>query len=119
MKGCRLILLESSIMLIIVPIVTSLVISGTRSQVASAQSQNIGCTNNIQHWDKIIFFIRSPDLAQKANLPMNTELDIKVLDDPTKVSDIRLKVLTFLNQPNAPRDSIQILYVRYAATICG
>jgi hypothetical protein len=74
--------------------------------------------NNVQHWDKIIFAIIDPDLAKKVNLTANTELDIKVLDDPHKVADIKQKVIDFLNVPNAPKKAIQILDVEYAI-ICA
>ena len=74
--------------------------------------------NNVQHWDKIVFMIMSPDLGRKVNLTAKTELDIKVLDDPLKVADIKQKVLDFLKVPNAPRNAIQILDVNYAI-ICG
>jgi hypothetical protein len=73
---------------------------------------------NVQHWDKIIFAIKSPQLAAKVKLPLNTELDIKVLDDPTKVADLKQKVLIFLKVPTEPRSSIDILEVRYAM-ICA
>jgi hypothetical protein len=74
--------------------------------------------NNVQHWDKIVFMIISPDLGRKVNLTAKTELDIKVLDDPLKVADIKQKVLDFLKVPNAPRDTIRILDVNYAI-ICA
>jgi hypothetical protein len=99
----------------------SLVVSATSkiSPKVYAQSQDFMCpAKNIQHWDKIVFLIRSPELAQRVNLTANTELDIKVLDDPLKVADLKQKVLTFLNVPDEPRDSIQILEVRYAI-ICA
>ena len=87
---------------------------------AFAQSQNIICPtkDDVQHWDKIVFFIRTPDLASKVNLPVNSELDIKVLDDPHKVADIKQKVLTFLNVPTELRSSIQIVNVEYSI-ICN
>ena len=42
---------------------------------AFAQSQNIICPtkDDVQHWDKIVFFIRTPDLASKVNLPVNSD----------------------------------------------
>ncbi|MFZ0326859.1 MAG: hypothetical protein WAL66_06095, partial [Nitrososphaeraceae archaeon] len=86
---------------------------------AFAQSQNVVCsTKGVQHWDKIVFFIRTPDLASKVNLPANTELDIKALDDPHKVADIKQEVLTFLEVPNEPRSAIQIVNVEYSI-ICN
>jgi hypothetical protein len=87
---------------------------------AFAQSQNIICPtkDDVQHWDKIVFFIRTPDLASKVSLPVNSELDIKVLDDPHKVADIKQRVLTFLNVPTELRSSIQIVNVEYSI-ICN
>ena len=86
---------------------------------AFAQSQNVVCpTKDVQHWDKIVFFILTPDLAKKVNLPVNSELGIKVLDDPHKVADIKQKVLTFLEVTNEPRSSIQIVNVEYSI-ICN
>lgn len=73
------------------------------------------CPNeNVQHWDKIVFSIKNRNLAEKINLTADTELDIKVLDDPTKVADIKQKVLDFLKVPDAPRKSVVILDVEYA-----
>ena len=74
--------------------------------------------SHVQHWDKIVFFIKSPNLAGNLHLVPETEYDIKVLDDPHKVADIKQKVLDFLNVPNEPRDSIHILEVGYAM-ICA
>ena len=73
---------------------------------------------NVQHWDKIVFTIKSPQLAAKVKLPLNSELDIKVRDDPTKVADLKQKVLDFLKVPTEPKSSIDILHVRYAI-ICA
>jgi hypothetical protein len=73
---------------------------------------------SVQHWDKIIFSIASPTLANKLNLSANTELDIKVRDDPRLVSDLKQKVLNFLNVPNENKSSIKILDVEYAI-ICA
>ena len=58
---------------------------------------------DVQHWDKIVFMITSPDIARRVNLTVNTELDIKVLDDPHKVSDVKQKVLDFLKIPTVPK----------------
>jgi YVTN family beta-propeller protein len=81
--------------------------------VISIEDPGACLTNNIQHWDKIIFMITSPDLAQRVHLPANTELDMKVLDDPKTVVDIKQKVLEFLKVPNEPKDTVQILNVGY------
>ena len=73
---------------------------------------------NVQHWDKIIFMINDSQVAKKANVTAKTELDIKVLDDPHKVADLKQKVLDFLNLPSSDRPAIQILNVDYAI-ICS
>ena len=58
---------------------------------------------NIQHWDKIMFFgtvqITSFQSAQPAIIDSQGLFiyDIKVLDDPTKVADLNQKVVDFLN----------------------
>jgi hypothetical protein len=75
---------------------------------------------NVQHWDKIVFSISNPRLAGSLRLPLNTPLDIKVLDNPLTVADIKQKVLTFLklqaNQNN--RNAISIIDIEYAI-ICA
>jgi YVTN family beta-propeller protein len=73
---------------------------------------------NIQHWDKIVFTITSPVLAKKANVSANTELDIKVPDNPKKVADLKQKILDFLRIPNENKSSLKIIDVDYAI-ICG
>jgi hypothetical protein len=74
--------------------------------------------SNIQHWDKFVYRIVSPALAQSLNLTANTELDIKVLDDPHRVVDLKEKVLNILLVLNAPKSAIKIIDVEYAI-ICG
>ncbi len=75
---------------------------------------------NIQHWDKIAFSINNPRLAGSLRLTANTPLDIKVLDDPLTVADIKQKVLTFLKAPDNPqnRRAISIIDIEYAI-ICA
>ena len=73
---------------------------------------------NVQHWDKIIFMINDSQVAKRANVTAKTELDIKVLDDPHKVADLKQKVLDFLNLPSSYKQAIQILDVNYAI-ICS
>jgi len=86
-----------------------------QSQQQSHQYTSNACpAKNVQHWDKIVFVIKSADLAKRLKLPANSELDIKVLDDPTKVADLKKNVLNFLKVPNEPRSSIEILQVKYA-----
>ena len=75
---------------------------------------------NIQHWDKIVFSINNSRLAGSLRLTPNTPLDIKVLDDPARVADIKQKVLNFLKVPASPenRRSISIIDIEYAI-ICA
>lgn len=79
------------------------------------KQSNICSKENQKHWDKIIFQITSPDLASTVNLPLNSELDIKVQDSPLNVSDLKEKVIAFLNltpsQEN--RNAIEIIDVDY------
>ncbi|MGD9674252.1 MAG: VWA domain-containing protein [Candidatus Nitrosocosmicus sp.] len=76
-----------------------------------------GCLQeNVQHWDKIIFNITDTDLAESVGLPANTELDIKVMDDPSVVVDLKKRVLDFLNGTSASTSygSVNIIDVEYA-----
>jgi hypothetical protein len=73
---------------------------------------------NVHHWDKILFVITDPRVAQKVNVTSNTELDIKVQDDPHKVADIKQKVIDFLKLPSSDKRAIKILNVNYAI-ICA
>jgi hypothetical protein len=83
------------------------------------QIRNTACPEDyVQHWDKIEFMINSTELAQSLNLTANTELDIRIKDDPKNVTDLKQKVLDFINSPNATRDDISIMDVDYAA-ICA
>jgi hypothetical protein len=73
---------------------------------------------NVHHWDKILFAITDPHVAQRVNVSANTELDIKVQDDPHKVADIKQKVIDFLNLSSSDKRAIKILNVNYAI-ICA
>ena len=79
---------------------------------------NVCPEENVQHWDKILFIIPNPQVAKRAHVPANTELDIKVLDDPHKVADIKQKVIDFLKLQSSDRNSIKILDIEYAI-ICA
>jgi len=87
----------------------------------------------VLHFDKIIFMItgklvaaNSADQPALDAVPLNTELDIKVKDNPKTVADLKGKVLTFLGAlpnstaaaPNQNRSSIQIINVEYAV-VCA
>ncbi|MGH8581838.1 MAG: hypothetical protein ACREWG_03435 [Gammaproteobacteria bacterium] len=79
------------------------------------------------HFDKIIFVLNqtliAADPADQAainQLPIHEELDIKVVDDPRTVADLKGKVLTFLMAANtfSNRGHVQIVDVDYAV-ICA
>ncbi|MGD9674249.1 MAG: VWA domain-containing protein [Candidatus Nitrosocosmicus sp.] len=74
---------------------------------------------NTQHWDKIVFKIKNAELAKALELSPNTELDIKVMDEPSQVIDLKQKVFDFfgLHGQDASSDYIEIVDVEYA-TIC-
>lgn len=75
------------------------------------------------HTDKIIFLLTNTPTAALAadqpalgQIPLNDELDIKVLDDPNTVADLKGKVLTFLGAVNNAlnRQYVKIIDVDYA-----
>jgi hypothetical protein len=88
----------------------------------------------VYHFDKVIFTITGQlkaaaevDQPALSALPLNTEMDIKIIDNPRTVAYLKAKVLTFLgadvkpgpdgaNNPNF--NSIRILEVEYAAIVC-
>ena len=69
-----------------------------------------------KHWDKIIFKIIDQKIAKKIQQPFDSELDIKVLDNPKQVADIKKKILDFLGLSATPenRKAIEIIDVDYA-----
>lgn len=96
--------------------------SGKAGVVACGKASD-GRTVEAVHVDKIIFIItgtlQAADPADQPtllNIPVNTELDIKVLDNPRRVADLRGKVLTFLGAAThaANRGFIRIVDVDYA-----
>ncbi|WP_394752028.1 hypothetical protein [Crenothrix sp.] len=81
----------------------------------------------VLHFDKIIFTVKEKleaanpaDQSQLSALPLNSDLDIKVKDNPRTVADLKGKILTFLgaslNEKN--RLKIQVTDVEYAV-ICA
>lgn len=83
--------------------------------------------DTVFHSDKIVFKITSAlstaivaDRAALAALPQNVELDIKIRDNPTRIANIKQKVLTFLGAaPNAAnRAKITITDFEYTAVVC-
>lgn len=88
------------------------------TQPESNVQTNVCPEENVQHWDKIVFVIPNPQVAKRANVSANTELDIKVLDDPHKVADIKQKVLDFLKLQSSDKNAIRIVDINYAI-ICA
>ena len=86
-------------------------------------------SKRIFHFDKVIFQIATgnlvpilpADAAALKALPRNTDLDIKIIDDPRTVADLVSKVLSFLGaQPANPgnRQLIRITEVEYSTIVC-
>ena len=82
---------------------------------------------SIKHFDKVIFQIigqlKAADPVDQPALllvPPRTDLDIKILDNPTKVADLKSKVLTFLGaiDDDLNRQLIEIKEVEYTAVVC-
>jgi len=82
----------------------------------------------IFHFDKAIFQILTgnlvpiiaADAAALNALPRNTDLDIKIVDNPNTVADLESKVLTFLGAANNAnnRQLLRISEVEYSAVVC-
>lgn len=94
---------------------------------AAATCTLAGAQVPVHHYDKIIFMVGgtlkaalTADQTALANLPLNTELDIKVRDNPRTVADLKGKVLTFLGATTdlQNRSLIKIIDVEYAV-ICA
>lgn len=83
----------------------------------AGSNESSTCTlESTKHWDKIIFELKDKRVAEKVQQPVNTELDIKVLDNPKEVADLKKKILDFLGLPVNPetRKAIKILDVDFA-----
>lgn len=95
---------------------------GKAAQVTCGVS-NAGTKVLAVHADKIIFvltgFLQAAlpgDQPVLDKVPRNDELDIKVLDNPRTVADLKGKVLTFLGALDTPpnRQAVRIVDVDYA-----
>lgn len=104
-----------------------LVITSTTGAVTQSPIQPV------LHFDKIIFeiigqngqFPLKPLDPQDADIliktvPLNTPLDIKVIDNPRTVADLKGKVLTFLGAVSLPAyyPFVRIIDVDYASIVC-
>lgn len=85
--------------------------------------------DTIYHFDKVIFQlgngnlipIIAADFGPLNAIPRLTDLDIKIIDDPLTVAELKGKVLSFLGaQPNSPanRQLLRITDVEYATVLC-
>jgi hypothetical protein len=94
-----------------------------RPAVISCGKSAQGLIITAAHADKIIFMLTGPlhatnpvDQLALDKIPRNTELDIKVIDNPKTVADLKGKVLTFLGAVDNVdfRQFIKIISVEYA-----
>lgn len=94
-----------------------------KGAVLKCGTSSTGSPVNALHADKIVFMltggIQSKDPADQEalnQLPRNTELDIKVTDNPKTISDLRGKVLSFIGALDNPdsRADVKIISVSYA-----
>lgn len=111
---------------IAVPALTSAAVPPVDSVGKPAQIRcgtNNGAIVRASHADKIVFALTGFLQAQLPDdqpaldkVPRNTQLDIKVLDDPRTVADLSGKVLTFLGALDSPanREALRIIEVKYA-----
>jgi hypothetical protein len=80
---------------------------------------NEGCpTVNVQHWDKVAFKIIRQNLANQLNLPYNSELDIKILEDRHGLTDLKKEILDHLGVPETQRNAIELVDIDYS-TVCA
>lgn len=82
-----------------------------------------GVVINAAHADKIVFELLGPLQAANAadqpvldNVPRNNPLDIKVIDDPRTIADLKGKVLSFIGAIDnaAQRNNLRVTQVLYA-----
>jgi hypothetical protein len=94
-----------------------------RGAVIRCKTTAGGGAINAAHADKIVFELLGP--LQAANpadqpaldqVPRNNPLDIKVLDDPRTIADLKGKVLTFVGAIDnaAQRQNVRVSQVLYA-----
>jgi hypothetical protein len=93
-----------------------LYIPNTYPQSTDSNELSVCTEESTKHWDKIIFKIIDEEMAKQLQQPFDSELDIKILDSPKEVVDLKKKILDFLGLPNSPenRNGITINDVGYA-----
>jgi hypothetical protein len=87
-----------------------------------------GAPERIFHFDKVIFQLAPGNLvpiipadqAALNALPRDTDLDIKINDDPRRVAVLESKVLSFLGAANNVnnRDRLKISDVEFTSIVC-
>jgi hypothetical protein len=116
-----------AVFLLALPIVAQAVVPEVQSRGSAAK---IRCNTTAGggsvlavHADKIIFRLTDRLMAAIAadqpeidKIPLNSELDIKVIDDPETIADLRGKVLTFIGAVDnaVNRSYVNIIDVDYA-----
>jgi YVTN family beta-propeller protein len=85
-----------------------------------SQQSNANCpTSNVQHWDKIVFKITSPEVARFVDRPYNTELDVKIQDrNAVTATELKSEIARSIGIPHEFRNSIEIVDNGYAV-ICS
>src|ERR671910_1381321 len=97
-------------------IASILYIPNTYPQTTDPNELSVCTEESTKHWDKIIFKIINEEMAKKIQQPFDSELDIKVLDNPKEVADLKKKILDFLGLSDSAenRKGIIIIDVGYA-----
>jgi hypothetical protein len=115
-------LATSAIAAVVVMVVATVGVIGAHQPAFSQETTTGGIcpAENIQHREKTDFIVLSPDVAKKLGVNPSTELNIKILEDPNSVIDMKQKVIDFFkgNATESDKSSIQILGAPYAV-ICA
>lgn len=107
-------------------VVPSLDTGVTPATTSCGKDPGTGGSLRLRHFGDIIFVVTQPlfaadgaDQSALSQLPLQTELAIKVTDNPRQVADIKGKVLRFLAAADVAqnRQRVQIIDVNYA-TVC-
>ena len=87
-----------------------------------------GPPERIFHFDKVIFQLAPGNLVPSIPadgpalnlLPRDTDLDIKINDDPRRIAGLEGKVLSFLGAANnaSNRDKLKISDVEFSSVVC-
>ncbi|MGQ0594887.1 MAG: hypothetical protein ACT4QB_20300 [Gammaproteobacteria bacterium] len=117
---CAFVLCSAPVAAVVPPLDTA-VTPATRS---CGRDPSTGRILRLRHFGHIIFVVTQPlfaandaDQAALSQLPLQSELAIKVADNPRQVADLKGKVLRFLAASDVAqnRQRVQIVDVSYAA----